>query len=254
MKKTLIIMGSIGVIIGAAWFGWSRLGSAPDINIPFTSGTENATTTITQSESTSPAGQNTLQQEALRIVNRDIRIQVLLNPAVELEARTKIQELNGMIRANYDYDAQWLDLGAYRRMIGDYEGAKEAWEFLAKIRPQSFVVFHNLGDLYAYEFKNYSKAEENFLKSVANKPSNIQAYSQLVTVYRYLDTAQAAKIEPLLLKGIAANPEDANLRVLLAQHYEGQGRKEDALKYFKEAFRLDPKNTSLQTDIDRLTQ
>ena len=58
----------------------------------------------------------------------------------------------------------WLVLGVYRKMIGDYESAKEVWEYASAIRPQNSVSFNNLGELYAYYLKDNAKAEKIILK------------------------------------------------------------------------------------------
>ncbi|HEY4499596.1 MAG TPA: tetratricopeptide repeat protein [Candidatus Paceibacterota bacterium] len=250
MKKTLIIIGFIGLIVGASWFGWSQMAKTPVVNSPQSEAT--STVNDIKPAPVSLTEKEKLQQQAIDIINRDILIRVSLSAATEAQAREKIKELSDMIRGNFDYDAPWLDLGSYRRLIGDYDGAREAWEFLAKIRPQSYVVFHNLGDLYAYQFKNYLKGEEYFLKSIANAPGNIQGYIQLATIYQYYDTSKNDKIEPLLLKGITANPKDANLLITLGEYYQDQGRKTEALKYLEEALQLNPKNTSLQQEIEQL--
>ena len=96
-------------------------------------------------------------------------------------------------------------LGVYRKIIGDYEGAREVWEYASAIRPQNSVSFNNLGELYAYYLKNNKKAEENYAKAIENDPSAIYIYRNFFDFYRYF-AKDTAKARAILEKGIAANP------------------------------------------------
>lgn len=161
----------------------------------------------------------------------------------------KIEEAINIIKSNYDYLNPWLDLGSYRKLAGDYDGAIEAWNFAGIIRPQNSISFHNLGDLYGFYLKNYPKAEENFLKSISNNPENIDAYIQLVTLYEYQYKEKINEIEPLLLKGIEANPSSSNLKITLGEFYKNRNRINEAIKYFEEALKLSPSNKALEREI-----
>ena len=49
----------------------------------------------------------------------------------------KIQDLSSQLKKDSDNLENWLVLGIYRKIIGDYEGAKEVWEYASAIRPQN---------------------------------------------------------------------------------------------------------------------
>jgi tetratricopeptide (TPR) repeat protein len=67
------------------------------------------------------------------------------------------------------------------------------------------VVFHNLGDLYAYFLKDTQKAEENFLKALENGPDQIYIYRNVYEFYRYA-MKDDVKAKQILEQGIKANP------------------------------------------------
>jgi tetratricopeptide (TPR) repeat protein len=90
-------------------------------------------------------------------------------------------------------------------MIGDYEGAKECWEYAAVVNPKSPTPFNNLGDLYAHYLKDNKKAEENFLIAIKNGPDQIYIYRSLYEFYRYV-MKDNAKAKQILERGISANP------------------------------------------------
>lgn len=206
----------------------------------------------TSTSSPKAAVNDDLRGLSLKIIARPIVVGLNLSESSKNQAVGKIKELNDLIKQNYDYPEAWQDLGAYRRLIGDYEGAIAAWNFVGLIRPKNYVSYNNLGDLYAFYLKDYDKGEQNFLKSISNEPANINAYVQLATLYEDAYQSREKDAENILLLGINANPSVAGLKVLLGQYYERQGRKGDALKYFEEALQLDPNNKSLAQDISRL--
>ncbi len=112
------------------------------------------------------------------------------------------------------FDA-WLDLGINRKMINDFDGAIEIWEYIGAIRPNNIVTFNNLGNIYHYELKDYVKAEENFLQAIKNDTSYIPSYINLYDLYRFsykTDTDSATKI---LEEGLKNNPDNQELQQLL---------------------------------------
>ena len=193
-----------------------------------------------------------LKSLALKIISEPIIFKTSLPEDSKKLFTQKINEINDLVKQDYNYLNQWLDLGSYRKLMGDYTGAIDAWNFAAVIRPKDYVIFHNLGDLYGFYLKNYSKAEENFLKSIVLKPANEDAYIQLATIYQYSYKEKSGETEGILLKGISSNLGSATLRIALGNYYKTIGRNIDALKYFEDAFKLVPNNVSLQQDIELL--
>ena len=106
-----------------------------------------------------------LKALALKIVSRPITVMVPLSENSKNDALTKLDEFIKLIKEDYDNSYAWYDLGAYRKLIGDYVGSAEAYQFAAQIRPQDSIAYTNLGDLYGFYLKDYEKSEQNFLLS-----------------------------------------------------------------------------------------
>src|SRR6185369_10209171 len=51
----------------------------------------------------------------------------------------------------------WINLGFDRKVLGDYTGAAEDWEYVSALYPQNSISFGNLGDLYTSFIQNYAK-------------------------------------------------------------------------------------------------
>lgn len=120
-------------------------------------------------------------------------------------ARENTEKLIVELKQNPNSFDLWLELAIYRKMISDYEGAKEIWEYTSKMAPNDAISFNNLGDLYAYYLKDSAKAEENFLKALENGPDQVYVYRNVHDFYLNVmkDEAKAKKI---LEDGIKANP------------------------------------------------
>lgn len=141
-------------------------------------------------------------------LDRPINVYADLPDDAEQMAVNKIKDLSEALKENTDLFNLWLELGVYRKMINDYEGAKEVWEYASLIRPENSVSFNNLGDLYGYYLKDSKKAEENFLKALENGPDKVYIYRNVFDFY-YLIMKDEAKAKQILGKGIELNPESS---------------------------------------------
>lgn len=120
----------------------------------------------------------------------------------------------------------WLVLGVYRQMLGDYAGASEVWEFVSVQAPQEGQSFENLANLYAVHLKDSVKAELNYKKAVAADPEN-PAFARALAEF-YQVAGKTAQAEAALKAGIASAPKAYDLQVLLARLYRDLGRTAEA--------------------------
>lgn len=113
----------------------------------------------------------------------------------------------------------WIDLGLQRKTLGDYEGARLAWEYAKALAQNTNIVpWNNLGDLYHFYLKDYVKSEENWKKVIALKPDYIQGYRGLFELYTYSYKEKASQIPVFLKAGIAKNPTSTDLKQMLADY------------------------------------
>lgn len=159
--------------------------------------------------------------------------------------KTTIENLKKDGTSFYD----WIDLGFERKQIGDYEGAKEAWEYVSLLYPGNSISFGNLADLYTNFLKDYAKAEINYKTAIKNSPSNVNMYTNLFGLY-ILEKKNTEAIN-LLKEGIAKNPNTFDLQVLLAIYYRDAGNITLAKDYYDQAISIASKqnNTSVVTAL-----
>ena len=101
-------------------------------------------------------------------------------------ARQAREELQGAILAvkGEPYNSMlWANLGLYRKEIDDFQGAKEAWEYSFALNPRNPVVADNLGVLYGFYLKDFTKAERNFRLAIELEPTAHYRYLRLYEFY-----------------------------------------------------------------------
>ena len=125
---------------------------------------------------------------------------------MRLEDREKLyQEIRDTGRALKEHPElgqSWLQLGLLKKVIGDYEGARDAWEYIALINPVHHIPSQNLGELYWRYLPNYSKAEEKFRAAIRINPVDSTVYLSLSELYRTASTQKKDQADDLLLVGL----------------------------------------------------
>ncbi len=174
-----------------------------------------------------------------------------LTPEIKTIVLTQI-ETNITALKNNPKDAQsWIMLGVNRKTIGDYEGARDVWEYVKVLNPTGIVAWNNLGDLYHFYLKDFKKSEENWKKTIALKPDYIQGYNGLVELYKYSMKEKLPETPAILKAGIAKNPDAIDLIIMLARYYQDAGQVVEAKKAYGDAVivaeRL--KNTTLTATL-----
>lgn len=166
-----------------------------------------------------------------------------------LAARTALEE-------NPDNFSGWLNLGQAKHSVGDFEGARDAWEQLSAIRPDNSLSFGNLAALYTYDLYDADKAAYNFEKAIENsagEPFNPNYYRNYFEFQLYFNK-DLGKAEQILLDGIEHNPESPDLPSALASFYADQGRYDDAIEYYEKSLEINPTNTAINQEIRRLQE
>jgi len=261
MRKLLVTILVLTMAGGVFWYVQSGLKSAQDqalvtdnsnseenIGLPLEEAPQKEETVKKDTDT------DILKAQALEIISRPISVEVQLSDSSRKNALAKLDELIKLIEERYDYANAWYDFGAYRMVIGDYDGAIDAYKFVPLIKSGDYVGYGNLGDIYMNYLKNYSLAEENFLKAIQNNFAYISGYVELAALYENNFEDGRQKAEDLFLSGINSNTGNLYLKVRLAQFYDRNGRKLDALNLFKEVLASDPNNQSVVAEIARLSQ
>lgn len=192
------------------------------------------------------------KKTALEIAAMPIVFSIGKTEANKEKIQKEIEELNKQIGEDYNHLDLLIELGLKRQSIGDYVGAVKTWEFAGLIFSKNYISFQNLGFAYGFYLKDYGKSEENYLKSLENDPTNTQVYLDLVDIYNF--SGQAEKIPEFLKTSlkVAGNVNEIQLKILLAKYYADIKDNANAIKYYGEVIVIDPSNTVIKQEIERL--
>lgn len=201
MKNKIILIAVIIILAaGVGYYIYSDLVQPPMSDI---------TPTPTASENP------TISPIAIPDLDKPIIIKSDLPQQSKDLATEKIKSISSQLKENPDNFNLWLELGVYRKMIDDFESARDAWEYASAIRPLNSTSFNNLGDLYAYYLHDNKKAEENFLKALENGSNQISIYRNTYDFYRNV-MKDNVKAKSILEEGIKNNPDTSqDLKYLL---------------------------------------
>lgn len=154
----------------------------------------------------------------VNIPTPDLNRKIVFGNNVSKDAKkiiiTKINSLESALKKDNSSLKDWIDLGLYRKVTGDYEGARQAWEYASALSPKNSISFRDLGDLYGYYLKEPQKAEKNLLEAIKNGPSNIEYYLKTADFYRYKEN-DISKARGIIKQGISANPKSTELKSFL---------------------------------------
>ncbi len=128
----------------------------------------------------------------------------------------KIKELQTFLKTNPTAVGAWIDLGAYQKTAGDYDGAIISWEYASKLAPLSFVSLGNIGNLYGFYIKDVAMADVYYRKAISRAPGESYLYAQLAEVYQYTGK-NIGLAKAVLNEGLKAIPNDPNLEFYLSE-------------------------------------
>ena len=170
------------------------------------------------------------------------------------KSKSEIEKLSKTLKASPQDVLQWVDLGSWRKAIGDYEGAVIVWEYVTKIAPGYGVPYINLGNIYHYYLKDYVKAEINFKKFISMQPTYIDGYQRLFNLYSQSYLQNTTKAADILKEGILKNPNAAELYIDLALYYKEKGDTDNFKKTLNEVKIIAERalNNDLVSEIDKM--
>jgi len=142
-------------------------------------------------------------------------------PEAQEKITKRIKEITNVLKENNDAFTYWIEFGQYWKLVGDYEGARDAWEYASAIRPKNSLSFGNLGDLYGYYIRDFALAESNFLAAIENAPQLIYLYAQ-AAIFQKDVRGDLPKAREMIELGIANNPENIDLKAALKELQEGR--------------------------------
>lgn len=142
-------------------------------------------------------------------------------PAGDATITKELKDLSLQLSREPNYLQGWLQVGILRKYLGDYKGASLAWQYATLLRPNDYIAFSNLGDLYHYYLHDFPKAEKYLRRAIDLKPDYVAGYKNLFDLYTLSYKEKISLAEPVLLEGIKKNPSDNYLKKILDSYRAG---------------------------------
>ena len=158
-----------------------------------------------------------------------------------------------------------FDLGEINFSRNEFEAAEGYFRQAAELQPDNADYLHKLGNVLLVQ-GSYAQAEDPLARAANLRPNNAEINHLLGNAYfgqsKYTEAANSYKravdLEPSrqnyrddLQKAIVANPQQARMNFDIGTSYLARNNYTEALKYFNEAVRADPQNTTYQTQARR---
>lgn len=216
------ILGIIGLIVLAIIAGVLIYRDHRTSKIEIT-GSTSGTSTATGISMTGDGKVELVKDEQSKLppaptLNRTFTPLATLDPALVKNLQDKMVTTISNLKDNPSNQDAWIALGGERKALGDYNGARDAWEYAKVINPNVVVPWNNLADLYQFYLKDYPKAELNWKKTFALDATYIQGYRGLYYLYVYSMPEKTSEIPAMLKDAIAKNPAANDLKVLLDEY------------------------------------
>lgn len=166
-----------------------------------------------------------INKEETKVIVNNIKVPSLdrpivypdnMDPKIKDDTRAKISKIISGLKSNNDSFNDWIDLGLYLKLLEDYQGAAEAWEYAGIIRPKNTASFSNLGVVYGYYLGKTALAESNFLRAIENDPNYINFYFQVYDFYNDV-MKDKMKAKAIIESGIKENPNSGELKNFLSE-------------------------------------
>lgn len=156
----------------------------------------------------------------------------------------EIDNYGEAVMGNPHFFQGWIQLGLIKKVIGDFEGARDAWHYAGIIAPDNVVSFANLGELYWRYLPDFPKSEKNFRQAIKNDSKRPEIYISLAELYYYSYKEKADLADNAYLEGLAANPNDDMLMRHLATYYKKIGDAKNALSWWRKILGTNPSDAS----------
>lgn len=146
------------------------------------------------------------------VVDESIKRPGLNREVFDLTERS-MNRLNELIKKEDLSIDDWLEIGLFWKSGGNFEAAREAWEYVDAISVNNNIAQINLGNLYVRDMVDLEKAESWYKKALISEPKYPVTYFQMAEMYLYgfKDRNKAINIAK---QGLRELPNDDSLKSL----------------------------------------
>jgi tetratricopeptide (TPR) repeat protein len=148
----------------------------------------------------------------------------------------------------------WMDLAFVKNVFGDYAGARDIWIYAGELSPSQARSHQNLAFLYFDHYKDYKKAELEYLLAIEKEPAIISSYKDLAALYRFNFEGRKGESYQMLEQGFQKNRESGGVELLAQAGIWAMqdGEIDTAIAYYEEFLKIDPQDPTVLQDLAQL--
>jgi tetratricopeptide (TPR) repeat protein len=235
MKK--IALGILFIVLGfLGWYIYTNSSSVPDVVV--TDSAVDIEVSIKEEgvvvEETQAKIDFSLPTITAPNLDRAVAFPDRFNQEAQTILNNNIKTLVSQLKEDSNAVFAWFDLANQYKIIDDFEGAVEIWEYLRVVTPENTLSYLNLGNVYHYHLKEYEKSENAYRDAIAINNQTEGAYTGLHDLYKYSYKQGSALAEGVLLEGVSAIEDSIALLTTLAAYYKEVGNSINAKKYYEQ--------------------
>ena len=182
------------------------------------------------------------------------RVSDFINSSLDMEeAQRIVDRLNEAYIAVGEGDRtylHWIDIGMYKKVLGDYKGTEEAWRNAVSLTERPDLAYGNLANLYFYNLRDFNKAEEYYYKALEVVPNSYHYREGLSDLYRYDLKEKMNQVEQIMKDGVEQDMNNAIVYyAYLVDFFSSESNAEKVKEYTNKIKEIDPNWESFTQEI-----
>lgn len=143
----------------------------------------------------------------------------------------QLQKLSELTPDSSEWNTTVQQIGILKFAAQDYDGAREAWEYVYERDSKNYIINGNLANVNFYYLKDYEKAEKHYLEAlevgVGAPVSEYTFFTGLLDLYQY-GTEDRQKADALVERALSEISFDyfKRMQSRAADYYEAIGEEE----------------------------
>ena len=173
-----------------------------------------------------------------------------LSPENRIIFEQRLSDALNQLEESDDQYSAYINIGHYKKALGDYQGALDAYNKSAEINPETYVIWVNIGNL-CKDMKDYKQAEKSYQKGIEVAPSFNEPYLALMDLYWYHSNLTDQELR-IMFDKLLADKNNYYIRAKYGQYLEQEEYIDDAIKLWEEYLQYSPDDEDVKEILVRL--
>ncbi|MDP2684223.1 MAG: tetratricopeptide repeat protein [bacterium] len=175
----------------------------------------------------------------------DLVIPVDIDEATKTVMQTHIDNTKEMYNEKPDIWETWIAIGNLKAMLGDYEGAIDAYRESISLQSNNILGYRNIAEVYKNNLHDYEKAIEYYRLAIELAPGDPEIYIALALIEEY-QLKDLVSAEETYLNGLRATGNNFEILNRVLYFYKNNNNPEKANEIQNKINKLYPDSAAAQ--------